>query len=152
MPTIDAVSNKIERLATSLSHLAPAVLRLGLGVVFLAHSYAKIAVFTVPGTIAFFQGNGLPGWTVYPVLAVELLGGLCLMVGYQVRLAALALLPVMFGALIPHAANGWMFSNPGGGWEYVAFLIIALTAQALAGKGALSLAAAKRGSSDIPAT
>lgn len=138
MPTTDTIFDKLERLATSRSHLAPAILRLGLGAVFLAHSYAKIAVFTLPGTIAFFQGQGLPGWTVYPVLAVELFGGLCLILGYQVRLAALALLPVMVGALIPHAANGWMFSNPGGGWEYVAFLIVALTAQLLAGKGALS--------------
>jgi putative oxidoreductase len=138
MPTTDTTSDKLERLATSRSHLAPLILRLSLGAVFLAHSYAKIAVFTLPGTIAFFQGQGLPGWTVYPVLAVELFGGLCLIFGYRVRLAALALLPVMVGALIPHAANGWMFSNPGGGWEYVAFLIVALTAQLLAGKGALS--------------
>jgi putative oxidoreductase len=141
MPTTDTTSAKLERLATSRSHLAPAILRLGLGAVFLAHSYAKIAIFTLPGTIAFFRGQGLPGWTVYPVLAVELCGGLCLILGYQVRLVALALLPVMVGALIPHAVNGWMFSNPGGGWEYVAFLIVALTAQLLAGKGQLSSAA-----------
>jgi putative oxidoreductase len=42
---------------------------------------------------------------------------------------------VTFGALLPHASNGWMFSNPGGGWEYVAFLIAALSAQLLLGKG-----------------
>jgi putative oxidoreductase len=69
------------------------------------------------------------------VLAAELLGGLCLIVGFQVRLAALALVPVMLGALVPHVANGWMFTNPGGGWEYVAFLIGALIVQALVGKG-----------------
>ena len=136
MATTNAALGSIERLASSRSHLAPAILRVGLGAVFLAHSYAKIAVFTLPGTIGFFEKHGLPGWTVYPVLVVELLGGLCLVLGYQVRLAALALLPVMFGALIPHAANGWMFSNPGGGWEYVALLIVALCAQLLAGKGA----------------
>ena len=136
MPNTNTALSRLERLASSRSQLAPAILRLGLGAVFLAHSYAKLAIFTVPGTIAFFAKHGLPGWTVYPVLVVELLGGLCLILGYQVRLAALALLPVMFGALIPHAANGWMFSNPGGGWEYVALLIVALCAQLLAGKGA----------------
>jgi putative oxidoreductase len=137
MPILNAALGKLHHLATSRIDLAPTILRLGLGAVFLAHSYAKIAVFTLSGTLAFFEGHGLPGWTVYPVLTVELLGGLCLVLGYQVRLAALALLPVMFGALIPHAPNGWMFSNPGGGWEYVAFLIVALSVQFLVGKGPL---------------
>jgi len=138
MPTTTAITHRLDRFATSRGHLGPAILRLGLGVVFLAHSYAKIAVFTLPGTIAFFRSHGLPGWSVYPVLATELVGGLCLVLGYQVRLAALALLPVMLGALIPHAANGWMFSNPDGGWEYVAVLIVALITQVLIGKGGLS--------------
>jgi putative oxidoreductase len=132
LPTLLAT---LDRAAASRTHLAPLVLRLGLGAVFLAHSYAKLFVFTLPGTIAFFQANGLPGWTVYPVLAAELTGGLCLMFGVWVRLAALALVPVMLGALVPHASNGWMFSNPGGGWEYVALLIVALVAQLLLGPG-----------------
>ncbi|RYZ05675.1 MAG: DoxX family protein [Myxococcales bacterium] len=126
----------LDRGATSNSHLVPTLLRLGLGAVFLAHAYAKLAVFTLPGTALFFEANGLPGWTVYPVLAIELLGGLCFVAGAYVRLAALALLPVMAGALVPHASNGWMFSNPGGGWEYVAVLILALIVQFLLGKDA----------------
>ncbi|MFO0684373.1 MAG: DoxX family protein [Sandaracinus sp.] len=135
MTNLDHPLTRLDHLARARSHLGPTVLRLGLGTVFLAHAYAKLAVFTLPGTVAFFEANGLPGWTAYPVLAVELLGGLCLVAGYQVRLAALALIPVMLGALIPHAANGWMFTSPGGGWEYVAFLLVALVAQLLVGKG-----------------
>jgi putative oxidoreductase len=110
-----------------------------LGTVFVAHAYAKLAVYTIPGTIAYFQAHGLPGWTVYPVLAIELLGGASLLLGFHTRLAALALIPVMAGALIPHLGNGWLFTNSGGGWEYVAFLIAALGSQALLGGGALSL-------------
>ena len=125
----------LDRLAAERRHLAPLILRLALGAVFLAHAYAKIAVFTLPGTVAFFQGHGLPGWTAYPVLGVELVGGVCLIAGFRVRLAALALLPVMLGALVPHVSNGWMFSNPGGGWEYVAFLLVALGVQVLLGRG-----------------
>jgi putative oxidoreductase len=45
----------------------------------------------------------------------------------------------MFGALSVHLPNGWMFTNSGGGWEYVAFLIVALVAQAFAGAGAFSI-------------
>jgi hypothetical protein len=38
----------------------------------------------------------------------------------------LLLLPVLLGALMVHAPNGWVFNAPNGGWEYPAFL--ALTA------------------------
>lgn len=140
----------LDHLIASKSHLAPTLLRLGLGAVFLGHSYAKLAVFTLPGTVAFFEAHGLPGFTVYPVLALELLGGVCLLAGYQVRLAALALLPVMFGALLPHLANGWMFTNRGGGWEYVAFLIVALGVQALIGAGGITHRSARAGSATDP--
>lgn len=143
MAILTAAIDRLDRFAASNVDLAPTLLRLGLGAVFLAHSYAKVAVFTLAGTSAFFEGHGLPGWTVYPVLALELIGGLSLTLGFHVRLAALALLPVMFGALIPHVSNGWMFSNPGGGWEYVAFLIVALSVQLLVGKGTFSSASAK---------
>lgn len=127
-----------ERLA-SRADLAPAILRIGLGLVFLAHVYAKFALFTIPGTIAYFESHGLPGWTVYPVVVVELVGGASLVLGYRTRLAALALIPVMLGALVPHLNNGWMFVNEGGGWEYVAFLLVALTAQLILGGGAYAL-------------
>ena len=126
------------RLAHS-SDLGPAILRVALGAVFIAHALAKAFLFTFPGTIAFFQAHGFPGWTVYPVFALELFGGLALLTGLRSRTVSLVLIPVMFGALLPHASQGWMFSNPGGGWEYVAFLIAALGAQAALGSGAYSL-------------
>lgn len=134
---------RIEDTLSSLARrgAAPLLLRVALGAVFLAHAYAKAALFTFPGTEAFFEANGLPGWTAYPVFAAELLGGLALVVGYRTRLAALGLVPVMLGALVPHAGNGWMFTSPGGGWEYVGFLLVALAAQAVLGDGALSLGA-----------
>lgn len=129
------VLTHLDAFASSKKHVAPRLLRLALGAVFLAHSYAKIAVFTLPGTVGYFQANGLPGWTVYPVLALELAGGLCLILGVRVRLVAAALIPVMLGALVPHVPNGWMFTSPGGGWEYVAFLLVALVTQVLLGGG-----------------
>jgi len=118
--------------------LAPTLLRIPLGVVFLAHAYAKAAIFTFPGTRGFFEAHGFPGWTVYPVFVAELVGGLALVAGFRVRMVALALVPVMLGALKPHLA-GWMFTTPGGGWEYPGFLIVALLVQALLGAGAWSL-------------
>src|SRR5688500_16043187 len=95
------------------SELGPLALRTGLGSVFLAHAYAKAFLFTLPGTAQFFAQHGFPGWTAYPVFAAELLGGLALLVGFRTRLAAVALIPVMLGALKPHWAAGWMFTNSG---------------------------------------
>lgn len=145
----------LDRIEETLSSLArrggPALLlRLALGAVFVAHAWAKPALFTFAGTAAFFEANGLPGWTAYPVFAAELVGGLALLVGYRTRLAALALVPVMLGALVPHAGNGWMFTSTGGGWEYVAFLLVALAAQAMLGDGALSLGARLSGTEARP--
>ena len=36
-------------------------LRAGLGIMFIAHAYLKIAVFTVPGFAGFLGQVGLPG-------------------------------------------------------------------------------------------
>ncbi len=119
--------------------LAALILRLGLGAVFLAHGFAKIFLFTLPGTAQFFAANGFPGWTAYPVTAAEVLGGAALVLGVRTRMVGVALLPVMLGALLVHLPSGWMFSAEGGGWEYVAFLLVALGAQILLGDGAFAL-------------
>jgi putative oxidoreductase len=129
----------LQQLTNSNARFAPVILRIALGVVFMAHAYAKITVFTIPGTVSFFQQFGFPGWTVYPVIGIELLGGASLLLGYHTRAVALALVPVMLGALVPHLGNGWMFTNTGGGWEYVAFLLAALGSQILLGGGAYAL-------------
>lgn len=121
------------------SQLGATVLRVALGAVFLAHAGAKAFIFTFAGTAQYFEAHGFPGWTAWPVFLAELLGGLALVVGFRVRWVALGLMPVMLGALKPHLGNGWMFTSSGGGWEYVAFLLLALGAQALMGSGAFSI-------------
>ncbi len=115
------------------------VLRLALGVMFIAHAALKIFVFTLPGTAAFFASQGFPGWTAYPVVAAELGAGALLIAGVQVRLVSLATLPILIGALAVHLPNGWVFSAPNGGFEYPAFLIVLVIVQALIGEGAYAL-------------
>jgi putative oxidoreductase len=114
-------------------------LRLALGAIMIAHALMKVFVFTMPGTAAFFASKGFPGWSAYPVTVMELVGGLLLVTGLGARWAAAALVPVMLGALLVHLPNGWAFTAAGGGWEYVAFLIVALVAQTLLGNGAFAL-------------
>ncbi|TCO41956.1 DoxX family membrane protein [Dokdonella fugitiva] len=118
--------------------LGAALLRLALGVLFLAHALLKLAVFTLPGTVIWFEQHGLPGPLVYPVFAAELLGGLALLAGTCVRPVAVVLGLIALGAILPHAANGWEFANEGGGWEYPLFIAIVSFAQALLGPGAFA--------------
>lgn len=115
------------------------VLRLALGVMYIAHAALKIVVFTLPGTVAFFVAQGFPAWTAYAVVAAEFAAGALLILGIQVRLVALVMLPVLAGALVVHLPNGWVFSAPNGGWEYPAYLIVVSIVQALIGEGAYAL-------------
>lgn len=118
------------------------VLRIALGVMFIAHSvYLKAMVFTLPGTAQFFQSIGLPAALAYAVFAAEAIGGVLLILGVKTRIVAALLVPVLIGATWAHAGNGWLFTNKGGGWEYPLFLVFAAGAQAMIGSGAYALTA-----------
>ncbi len=121
---------------TDMTANGTALLRVTLGVAAIAHALLKLFVFTLPGTVAFFESLGLPGFLAYLTFFAELAGGAALIAGYKTRLAALALIPVLLGAAWAHSGNGWVFSNAGGGWEYPVFWAFALAAQALLGSGA----------------
>ena len=114
---------------------AALVLRLGLGTMFIAHGLLKVMVFTLPGTVGFFESQGFPGFTAYLVTAAEIGGGVLLLAGIATRAVILSLIPVLLGALYVHSGAGWLFTNANGGWEYPAFLVVAAVAQALLGAG-----------------
>jgi putative oxidoreductase len=116
------------------------VLRVALGVMFLAHALLlKLGVFGLDGTTQFFVSLGLPAWTAPATILAETLGGLALVVGLYARLAAVATIPVLLGALWVHAGNGWVFNAPNGGWEYPLFLVVIASVVALLGDGAYAL-------------
>jgi putative oxidoreductase len=115
------------------------LLRLSLGLMYLAHAGLKLFVFTLPGTAQFFAGQGLPGAMAYGVFAAEAIGGAMLLLGVYPRQVALALVPILLGAAWVHAPNGWVFNAPGGGWEYPVFLAAMSVVLWLAGDGAAAL-------------
>jgi putative oxidoreductase len=128
---------------------AALLLRLALGTMFIAHALLKLFVFTLPGTVQFFQSLGLPGGLAYVTFAAELIGGVMLILGIGSRWVAAALLPFLIGAAWVHLGNGWLFSAPKGGWEYPVFLIVAAIAQTLLGDGAYALGARFGGRSSV---
>jgi len=119
--------------------LAALVLRLTLGTMLVAHGLLKYLVFTPQGTAKFFESIGLPGPLGYLVIAAEVLGGIALLLGYRTRVVALSLVPILFGSALPHLGNGWLFSAPGGGWEYSVFMGFTAIAAALLGDGRYAL-------------
>jgi putative oxidoreductase len=125
---------------TDSRELATTLLRVALGVMFLAHSVVlKLMVYTLPGTAGFFETLGLPGWSAYAVFAAEAVGGAMLVLGIQARWVALALVPVLLGSVWAHAGNDWVFSAANGGWEYPLYLSLLAVVQAMLGDGAFAL-------------
>jgi putative oxidoreductase len=129
---------------TRTAPYAALLLRVTLGVLFLAHWSLKMFVFTPAGTAGFFASIGLPPALAYATLVVELVVGVALILGIQTRIASLAGAVVLLGAIVTvHGANGFFFNAPNGGWEYPAFWIVALLTQALLGSGAYAISFAQ---------
>ncbi|MCP5424564.1 MAG: DoxX family protein [Gammaproteobacteria bacterium] len=124
---------------TATTPYAALLLRVSLGVLFIAHALLKLLVFTLPGTVQYFASLGLPGPLAYLVFAAELSGGVLLVLGVYTRWVALALVPIMVGATSVHIGNGWVFSSAGGGWEFPVYWTVTLFVQFLLGDGALAL-------------
>lgn len=125
---------------TRTAPYAALLLRLALGVLFLAHAGLKIFVFTPAGTAAFFGSLGLPPAFAYVTIAWELLGAVALILGLWPRVVAIALIPVLLGAIVTvHGPAGFFFTSPKGGWEFLALWIVGLLALALAGDGAYAM-------------
>lgn len=127
---------------------AALILRVSMGVLFIAHGLLKVLVFTIPGTVAFFESLGLPAIAAYATIAAELIGGVALILGIGTRVVALGLIPLMLGATWTHLGNGWVFSAEGGGWEFPAFWTVMLAVQALLGSGAYAMNLTQSGSAN----
>lgn len=67
-------------------HLAGRIL---LVLIFLMAGVGKIS--DPAGTAGYMQSMGVPGILVWPTIALEMLGGIAIVVGFQTRLAAYAL-------------------------------------------------------------
>lgn len=118
---------------------AALLLRVASGVAFLAHGWMKVSLFTIPGTVAFFESLGLPGFFAYLTILGELGGGLALILGLGVRAVSVPLIAILLGSIWAHSGFGWTFSNEGGGWEFPLFWVAVQGAIALLGKGAYAL-------------
>ena len=74
---------------TTTSSAGALVARVLLAFMFILAGWGKLG--DIQGSMAYTASGGLPGAFVFPAIAVELLGGLAVLVGWQTRWAALAL-------------------------------------------------------------
>ena len=139
----------MEMLFATSPSWAITVVRLTLGVIFFAHGSQKVfgwfGGYGLKGTVGYFVSTGLPLIVAYAACFFELLGGIGLVLGLITRLAALAIIAVMIGAIVkvhwPHGffINWELAPGKGHGFEaHLAFIAIAV-ACVIAGGGALSL-------------
>ena len=116
---------------------APLLLRLALGVVFIAHGASKL-FGGIAGTTQFFAGLGipLPGIAAWVVALVEFFGGIALVIGLFTRYAGLLLSVNMLVALFTAHFKDGAFT---GGYELVIVLIAGSLALMLRGAGKLAI-------------
>lgn len=122
------------------------ILRVSLGIVFIAHGYLKVFTFGLSHAMTVFENhtvwniNMVPGWFAPPAAVIEWVGGILLILGIKTRLVTPFLAAVAFGAGAVHFENGWNYtSKPDGGWEYGIFLCICCVVAYLAGPGKYTL-------------
>jgi putative oxidoreductase len=118
---------------------ALAILRLVVGIVFIAHGGQKLFVFGLDGVAGGFAQMGIPGAAIAgPLTAfVELFGGLALVAGLLTRLAGVGLSITMLGAIFfAHISAGFFAPK---GFEFPLTLLGASLALAIAGPGRWSL-------------
>ena len=118
------------------------VLRVVLGVVYIAHAYLALVVMGLAKAVEYQRAMHipLPEIGVWYLIVAHGLGGILLILGLLVRCAALANIPIMAGALwFVHLQQGFFVFGSKFGYEYVLVLLGATIAQALLGAGAFTL-------------
>jgi putative oxidoreductase len=111
------------RKSSGAEDTAVTLLRLAVGIIFMAHGWGKVT--DVAGTAQSFAALGIPEpqIMVYVAIAGEFVGGLGLVLGFLTRIAALGTMFTMLVAIMAvHIGHGLFAKN--GGWEYP--LVLAL--------------------------
>ena len=116
---------------------ALAVLRVALGIVFVAHGAQKLFIYGIDGVSGAFAQMGMPAFLGPVVGAGELLGGIALIAGFLTPVAAAGLSLIMLGAIVKvHLPGGFFMPS---GVEFAFSLLAGLVALILVGAGSYSV-------------
>ncbi|WP_156759201.1 DoxX family protein [Microbacterium karelineae] len=129
-----------QKTSRALNDIGLVVLRIVVGGIAFAHGLQKILTNGVDGTAGWLGSMGvpLPDVAAVVVIAIELIGGLMLVLGLAQRVVGILLAADMIGAIaLVHAPFGVFVAD--GGWELAALLGAAGLALSLTGSGAYSI-------------
>jgi putative oxidoreductase len=126
------------RFLNSLQPVGLLVLRIAMGIIFIAHGYPKLAHLRGGAQMqSFFVEHGLPGYFVYVAGVIETFGGGLLLLGLFTRAAALLLAMEMCVAIWKvHSVHGYLAVHD---YEFPLTLATACFALATVGAGMISL-------------
>ncbi|EIJ78445.1 membrane protein YfiD [Bacillus methanolicus PB1] len=115
------------------------LLRITAGAVFAVHGFAKFSG-GIENTAGWFSSIGLPGFLAYGIALIELIGGICLIIGLGTRIFSSLLAIVMIGAIVKvKLAAGFMGNGQGAGWELDLALLAITLSLAISGSSLLSI-------------
>lgn len=126
--------------ASKYADFAPLVLRLAVGAIFFMHGYQKLMLMGIPGVTGMLASMGFPAPAFFAVvlIAVELIGGIMLVLGAFTRLAAKLTAIVAFVALVMvHLPKGFFLGT--GGYEYILLILAVSSVLVIMGGGKWSV-------------
>jgi putative oxidoreductase len=139
----------LKKILQTPDDMAFTILRLVLGIVFLAHGSQKMlgwfGGYGFKATMGFFtQTAHIPAVFAFLAIAAEFFGGLGLIVGLLSRIAAFGIAVNMLVAILAvHLPNGffmnWTGQQKGEGFEYHLLVLAMTVALMIRGGGAFSL-------------
>lgn len=80
-------------------HIGNFIIRFVLGLTFFMHGLTKFQS-GIDNIAGWFTSIGLPGFLAYGVATAEVVGGLCLIIGFGVRYIGLLFALIMVGAIV----------------------------------------------------
>lgn len=138
---------------SKLAAYGPTTIRIGLGIIYFVHGIGKLAGvgpggIGIAGTTGFLANLGFPAPAAFAwILALlETFGGLALVLGVLTRyVSVLIAIDALLATVLVNLPAGFIMLTSKGGWEFTAFLLLALISLVFTGPGALSLETMLRG-------
>jgi len=133
-----------KQILASSAGFAPLVLRIPVGIIFIAHGAQKLfgafGGYGLEGTGKFMASLGMPAGYLMALLAggAEFFGGIALLIGLLVRPASAVLAFTMLVAMFTvHISHGLFMSN--NGYEFALSLLAVSVSLLISGAGSLSI-------------
>ncbi len=123
----------------NMNEIGKVILRVVLGLTFFIHGLDKFQG-GIANTAGYFDSLGIPGFLAYVVAAIELIGGIALILGIGTRIISILLALIMLGAIFTAKLSlGFLGNGQMAGYELDLALLAMSVYFILADKTILSL-------------